>query len=84
MAQYLDNNEDGVVDNPTVYEEMLDNNAFMVMWEKESELNRINVPDEGIGQELGNEENRNAAFACVIDVALINYMAGWTIFYKKK
>ena len=58
MAQYLDNNEDGVVDNPTVYEKMLDNNAFMVMWEKESDLNRINVPDEWIGQDLGNEETR--------------------------
>jgi hypothetical protein len=58
MAQYLDNDEDGVIDNPAVYEKMLDNNAFMVMWERESDLNRINVSDDWIGQDLGNEETR--------------------------
>ena len=58
MAQYLDNDEDGVIDNPTIYNKMLDNNAFMVMWDKESDLNRINVPDNWIGQDLGDEETR--------------------------
>lgn len=60
MAQYLDNDEDGVIDNPAVHQKMLENNAFMVMWDKESDLNRIHVPDDWIGQDLGNDETRPA------------------------
>lgn len=60
MAQYLDNDEDGVIDNPGVHQKMLENNAFMVMWDKESDLNRIHVPDNWIGQDLGNDETRPA------------------------
>ena len=60
MAQYLDNDEDGVIDNPAVHQQMLENNAFMVMWDKESDLNRIHVPDDWIGQDLGNDETRPA------------------------
>ena len=33
MAEYLDNDEDGVVDNATVLSEMVTNNASMVMFE---------------------------------------------------
>ena len=55
MAQYLDNDEDGVVDNPAVVNKMVENNAFMVMWKRESDLN-INPPDNWIGQDLGNDE----------------------------
>ena len=58
MAQYLDNDEDGVIDNPEVYQKMIDNKAFMLMWDKESDLNRVDVPDHWIGQDLGNDETR--------------------------
>jgi len=55
MAQYLDNDEDGVIDNPLVLDKMLENKAFLVMWKKESDLN-INPPFDRLGQDLGNNE----------------------------
>lgn len=55
MAQYLDNNEDGVVDNQQVLDAMKNNQAFMVMWKKEKDLN-FNFPNGRIGQDLGNDE----------------------------
>lgn len=55
MAQYLDNNEDGEVDNPLVLSAMLSANAFMVMWKKEYDLN-IEPPSNAEGQDLGNDE----------------------------
>ena len=38
MAQYLDNDEDGTVDNQLVLNKMLENKAFLVMWKNESDL----------------------------------------------
>ena len=58
LAQYLDNDEDGVVDNPVVVDAMLDKGAFMIMWHSESDLRRIRFPDDRIGQDLGNDETR--------------------------
>ena len=55
MAQYLDNDEDGLIDNPLVLNKMLENNAFLVMWKKEKDLN-IRIPSGRIGQDLGNDE----------------------------
>lgn len=55
MAQYLDNNEDGTVDNQAVLTAMQNNNAFMVMWKNESDLN-IDPPAGAEGQDLGNDE----------------------------
>jgi len=55
MAQYLDNDEDGLIDNPLVLNKMLENNAFLVMWKKERDLN-IRIPSGRIGQDLGNDE----------------------------
>lgn len=55
MAQYLDNNEDGIVDNQLVIDKMLENNAFMVMWKNESDIN-IDPPSNALGQDLGNDE----------------------------
>ena len=37
MAQYLDNNEDGIVDNSLVLDKMLENKAFVIMWKSESD-----------------------------------------------
>lgn len=55
MAQYLDNDEDGVIDNQLVLDKMLENNAFMVMWNNENDLD-LDPPSNRIGQDLGNEE----------------------------
>lgn len=56
MAQYLDNDENGIVDNELVLEKMLANNAFMFMWNSESDFNNLTMPDNAIGQDLGNDE----------------------------
>ena len=55
MAQYLDNDEDGLIDNQLVLNKMLENKAFLVMWKKEKDLN-IRIPSKRIGQDLGNNE----------------------------
>jgi len=55
MAQFLDNDEDGTPDNQAVLDKMIENNAFMVMWKKESDLN-IDQPNGWTGQDLGNDE----------------------------
>ena len=57
MAQYLDNNEDGEVDNKTIYNSMLANKAFLFMWKKESDMEKINLPNTfKVGQDLGADE----------------------------
>ncbi len=56
MAQYLDNNEDGVLDNPEVVATMVNRNAFLFMWKNESDMNSISLPDGDNGQDLGNDE----------------------------
>ena len=56
MAQYLDNNEDGTIDNQTVIDAMLANNAFMIMWKSESDFNTVSMPNNATGQDLGNDE----------------------------
>jgi hypothetical protein len=55
MAQYLDNDEDGLIDNQLVLNKMLGNKAFLVMWKKKKHLN-IRPPSGRIGQDLGNDE----------------------------
>jgi hypothetical protein len=55
MAQYLDNDEDGSVDNQLVMDKMIENKAFVVMWQKESDLD-IDPPASRLGQDLGNDE----------------------------
>ena len=57
MAQYLDNDEDGVVDNELVLDNMLENEAFLFLWNKQRDFPN-NVPEERIGQDLGNDETR--------------------------
>lgn len=60
MAQYLDNDEDGQIDNPLVLDKMLENKAYLVMWAKERDLNRVNPPSDRLGQDLGNAETNPA------------------------
>lgn len=56
MAQYLDNDEDGTVDDQLVLDKMLENKAFMVMWKNENDLDNIETPSGREGQDLGNDE----------------------------
>ena len=55
MAQYLDNNEDGIVDNELVLNKMIDNKAFVIMWKSQSDF-PASIPEGRIGQDLGNDE----------------------------
>lgn len=55
MAQYLDNNEDGIVDDQLVLDNMIENKAFLVMWKRENDLD-IDLPNGRKGQDLGNDE----------------------------
>lgn len=55
MAQYLDNDEDGVVDNQLVVDELVERNAYLFMWKKK--LDRLHdAPSGWEGQDLGNDE----------------------------
>ena len=56
MAQYLDNDEDGVVDNELVLASMKKNNAFLFIWALESDMDNMEMPDNAAGQDLGNDE----------------------------
>lgn len=57
MAQYLDNNEDGTVDNPLVIAKMLEKKAFLFMWKTEADI--PTAPPKGReGQDLGNGETQ--------------------------
>ncbi len=55
MAQYLDNDEDGTIDNQSVLDKMLENKAFLVIWKKQSDMD-MNPPSGRVGQDLGNDE----------------------------
>lgn len=56
MAQYLDNDEDGEVDNQDVLSAMKAENAFLFFWNKQSDLLFFNPPNNALGQDLGNDE----------------------------
>ena len=57
LAQYLDNDEDGVVDDKNVYNALLCAHAHLIFWNKESDIRKARHPNESaIGQDLGNEE----------------------------
>lgn len=55
MAQYLDNDEDGTPDNQAVVDKMVENKAFMVMWNRRLDLFN-SFPSGRTGQDLGNDE----------------------------
>ena len=55
LAQYLDNNEDGNVDNNQVHDKMIENKAFIIMWKDDNDLD-IDPPNDRIGQDLGDDE----------------------------
>ena len=53
LAQYLDNNEDGTVDNTTVHNAMKSNKAFVFLWKTSTERDAFNQPAGYIGQSIG-------------------------------
>ncbi len=55
MAQYLDNNEDGTIDNQLVVDKMLENKAFLFLWKTQNDMSS-NPPSGRLGQDLGNDE----------------------------
>ncbi len=55
MAQYLDNNEDGVVDNKLVVDKMVEKKAFLFMWKKSGDKKLFPIKGRE-GQDLGNDE----------------------------
>ena len=60
MAEYIDNNEDGIPDNPLLLKTMVDRKAGIVMWKNQSSLNTIFEKDNhvNIQQDLGDNETR--------------------------
>jgi len=54
LAQYLDNDEDGVVDNPLIVETLISEESGIFLWSKESEAGKIGL------QDLGDEETMPA------------------------
>jgi len=56
MAQYLDNNEDGVVDNQLVVNKMVAHKAFLFMWKNQRTDFLDAQPPGRMGQDLGNDE----------------------------
>jgi len=55
LAQYLDNNEDGLIDDQLLINKMIENKSFIVMWKNQRDINS-NMPSDRIGQDLGNDE----------------------------
>ena len=58
LAQYLDNDEDGAVDNPLVLQKMLENKATLFMWKRQSDLENLpkDIVADIVGQDLGADE----------------------------
>lgn len=50
LAQFLDNDEDGIVDNPLIVETILQEESGLFLWSKESDAGKIQL------QDLGDEE----------------------------
>ena len=55
MAQYLDNDEDGTIDNQLVLDKMIENKAFLFLWKKKKDK-KYSMPNGREGQDLGNDE----------------------------
>jgi hypothetical protein len=51
MAQYLDNDEDGSIDNLTLLNALTSNNAALFMWKSESQIN-LNAQDLGADESI--------------------------------
>ena len=82
MAQYLDNNEDSIVDNPLVLEKMLENQSVMVLFGSEksskkrvflrsaNKLEGAYVFQDLYGDEIHPSWNRNSPFDATLEEVL--------------
>jgi hypothetical protein len=52
MAQYLDNNEDGTVDNPTLLSALTANKAALYLWKTQSQQGTLNAQDLGADESI--------------------------------
>lgn len=52
MAQYLDNNEDGVADNPTLVSALQTNNAALYLWKTSAQQGTVNAQDLGADETI--------------------------------
>jgi len=55
LAQYLDNDEDGIVDNLTIHNELKANNSFLFIWQTETEKELFVIPDGHHGKNIGTD-----------------------------
>jgi hypothetical protein len=55
LAQYLDNNEDGIIDNPLIVEKMISSEAYLFMWKTKTDQKKAPTDKES-GQDLGADE----------------------------
>ncbi len=82
MAQYLDNDEDSIVDNPLVLDKMIENQSVMVLFGKESSakkktflrtansLDGSYVFQDLYGEEIHPEWNLNSPFDATLEEVL--------------
>lgn len=59
MAQYLDNNEDGIVDNPTLMKALKDNNAGLYIWKTEAQQGALPLQDLGADESIPEWHKNN-------------------------
>lgn len=57
LAQYLDNDEDGKVDNQAVADKLVENKAFLIMWKTQDDI-PAGPPSGRVGQDLGSDETQ--------------------------
>ncbi len=81
LAQWVDNNQDGVVDNAIVHQELVSRHASMVMWwnEEQAEEDFDNIPDDVLdnyalqalfGDEVNMEYPENQEFDATLEETL--------------
>lgn len=56
LAQYLDNDENGEVDNALIWESMKRENSYLMVWTTERELENFDPPENSNGQGLRSQE----------------------------
>ena len=56
LAQYLDNDEDGIVDNLIVHDQLKANNAFLFLWKTESERDSFSPPAGHNGSNISADD----------------------------
>jgi hypothetical protein len=60
LAQYLDNDENGIVDNAEVVATLIDEKSFLAMWKNEDDLEDFQEPAGTVYQDLGSDETNIA------------------------